>query len=89
MGKDEDKNLSIEEYPDKIKLYLSDMIINHKIKKEKWKIHSAYTIVEHKTQGEFKIQLAMEINFISAKRDSDEARTMRTKSNNIAVIMGS
>ena len=45
--------------------------------------------MEHTTQGEFKIQLTMVINFISSKADSDETRTMRTKSDNIAVMMGS
>ena len=42
---------------------------------------------DHKTQGESKIQLTMIINFISS-RDSDEIRTMYTKSNNIQIIMG-
>ena len=45
--------------------------------------------MEHTAQGEFKIQLTMVINFISSKADSDETRTMRTKSDNIAVMMGS
>ena len=31
----------------------------------------------------------MAINFISAKKDSDETRTMRTKSNNVEIMMGS
>ena len=31
----------------------------------------------------------MKINFISSKKDSDETRTMNTKSNNIEVMMGS
>ena len=31
----------------------------------------------------------MEINFISSKRDSDETRTMRAKSNNVEIMMGS
>ena len=31
----------------------------------------------------------MEINFISSKKNSDETCTMRTKSGNIGVIMGS
>ena len=35
------------------------------------------------------IQLTMSINFISAKPDSDETRTMRTKSNNAEIIMAS
>ena len=33
---------------------------------------------DHKTHGEWKIQLKMPINFISSK-DSDETRTMRKK----------
>ena len=37
----------------------------------------------HKTQSEWKIQLTIEINFISSKPDSDKARTMHTKSNNV------
>ena len=35
-----------------------------------------------KNQGQWKIQLTMEINFISSK-DSNETRTMHTKSDNI------
>ena len=31
----------------------------------------------------------MAINFISAKKDSDETRTMRTKSNHVEIMMGS
>ena len=30
----------------------------------------------------------MQINFISSKKDSDETRTMHTKSNNIEIMMG-
>ena len=44
---DKDKNLSPKEYLNVIKLYLSDMIN------------------DHKTQSEWKIQLTMQINFIS------------------------
>ena len=61
--------LSTEEYLNKIKPYLSDIINNHK------------------TQGEWKIQLKMAINIISSK-DSDETRTMHTKSNNIEIMIG-
>ena len=43
-------------------------------------------IDEHKTQGEWKIQLTMTINFISSK-DSDETHTMHTKSDNIEIII--
>ena len=58
--RDKDKSLSIKEYIDKIRPYLSD-IIN-----------------DHKTQGEWKVQSTMTINFFSSK-DSEETRTMHTK----------
>ena len=45
------------------------------------------TRVEENT-SEWKIQLTKAINFISSK-DSDECRTMRTKSNNVETMMGS
>ena len=45
-------------------------------------------INDHKTQGEWKIQLTMSINFMSSK-DSEETRTMHTKSHNVEVMMGS
>ena len=54
----------------------------------KWRIHSDNKIREHKTQSEWKIQLTMAIHFISSK-DSDETRTMHTKSNNVEIMMGS
>ena len=41
----------------------------------------------HKTQGEWKIQLKMEINFISSK-DSNETRAMHTKTDNIEIRIG-
>ena len=44
-------------------------------------------INDHKTQGEWKIQLTMDINFISSK-DSNETRTMHTKSENIEIMIG-
>ena len=66
---DKDKNLSPKEYLNVIKLYLSDMIN------------------DHKTQSEWKIQLTMQINFISSK-DSEETRNKHTKSYNIEIMMG-
>ena len=66
---DKDKKLSIEEYLDKIRPYLSDIVNNHK------------------TQGEWKIQLTIAINLISSK-DSNEAHTMHSKSNNIKIVIG-
>ena len=44
--------------------------------------------MKHITQSEWKIQLTMAINFISSK-DSEETRTMHTKSNNVEIMMGS
>ena len=43
-------------------------------------------IESHKTQDEWKIQLAMAINFISSK-DSDESRTMHTKIDNMGTMI--
>ena len=71
-----------------IKPYLSDIINDHKTQGE-WTIYSDNTIIKHKTQSEWKIQLTMAINFISFKKDSPETRTMRTKSDNIEIMMGS
>ena len=70
-----------------IRPYLSDIINYHKTQ-GKWMIHSDNKIMEHKTQSEWKIQLTMAINSISSK-DSDETRTMHTKSNNVEIMMGS
>ena len=44
-------------------------------------------INDHKTRGEWKIQLTMRINFISFKY-FEETRTMYTKSRNIEIMMG-
>ena len=46
-------------------------------------------INEHKNQSEWKIQLAMAINFISSKPDSDETRIMYIKSINTEIMIGS
>ena len=81
-----DKILTPSEYLDMVRPYLSDMINDPKIQGE-CRIHSGNTITEHKTQGECKIHLTMAINFISSK-DSDETRTMNTKSNNVEIMVG-
>ena len=68
--------------------YLSDMINDHKTLMD-LKVHSRNELIDYKTQfGESKIQLTMRINFISSK-DSEETRTMHTKSNNVEIMMGS
>ena len=56
---DKDKMPLIEDYLDKIKPYLNDLID------------------KHKTQGKWKTQLTMAINFIFSK-DSDETHTVQT-----------
>ena len=45
-------------------------------------------INNHKTQGEWKIQLTIAINFISSK-DSDGTCIMCSKSDNIEIMIGS
>ena len=45
-------------------------------------------INDHKAQSNWKIQLTIQINFISSK-DSNKTRTMPTKSHNIETIIGS
>ena len=44
-------------------------------------------IIDDDTFGEWKIQLAMKINFISSL-DTEEIRTMDSKSKTIEIIMG-
>ena len=80
------KNLSIKKYLDMIKPYLSDIINDHKTKGLERYSSSNKTWVEE-TPSEWKIQLTMAVNFISFK-DSDQARTMHTKSNNVEIIVG-
>ena len=64
---DEDKRLSIEEYLNIIRPYLSNIIDDHK--------------------DEWKIQLTMEINFISIK-DSSEIHPIHIHSINIVILTG-
>ena len=70
-----------------IRPYLSDIINNHKTPKN-LRVHSSNEVIDYETQfGEWKIQLIMSINFISSN-DSDETRSMLTKSDNIEIMMG-
>ena len=85
--RDKGKNLSIKKYLNMIRPYLSDLINDHKTQGE-WRIHSGTKIIQCKTQSEWKIQLTVAINFISSK-DFDQTRTMRAKSNNVEIMMGS
>ena len=57
------------------------MINDHKIQWE-LKAHSSNEVIDYRTQGEWKIQLTIIINFIYSK-DSDEIHTMYSKSINI------
>ena len=45
-------------------------------------------INDHKTQGEWKIQLKMQIKIIYSI-DSEETRIMHTKNDNIEIMIGS
>ena len=83
-----DKILTINEYLNIIRPYLNDIIDDHKTQ-GKWRIHAGNTIINNKTQGDWKIHLTMAIDFISSKQNSDETRTMCTKSDNIEITMGS
>ena len=85
-----DKNeiLSPKEYLDMIRPYLRDMINDHRTPM-KVKVHSGNKIIDCKNQfgGEWKIQLTMQINFITSK-DSEEIPSMSTKSDNIEIMIG-
>ena len=43
-------------------------------------------IEEYKLKGEWKIQLTIEVNFISLKPGSDETRIMYTRSDNVEIM---
>ena len=45
-------------------------------------------IEEYKLKGEWKLQLTIEVNFISLKPGSDETRIMYTRSDNIEIMFG-
>ena len=51
------------------------------------KPHLADMINEHKNKDEWKIQISMSLNFVSSK-DSNEVRTMYTKSDSADVLIG-
>ena len=70
---DKDKILSIEQYLDVIKTYLSDLIKDHQAIKT--------------SSNEWKIQVNMHINFISSN-DTGEIRTVFVWSENKEIILG-
>ena len=84
---DKRKYLSIRNYLNIIKPYLSDLINNHKTH-GLIRYHSGNKSWLKKTSSEWKIQLTMAINFISSK-DSDETLTMHKKSYNVEIMIGS
>ena len=43
---------------------------------------------EYKQKGKWKVQLTIEVNFISLKPGSDEKRIMYTRSDNIEIMFG-
>ena len=45
-------------------------------------------IEEYKLKGEWKVQLTIEVNFISLKPGSDETCTMYTRSDNVEIMFG-
>ena len=45
-------------------------------------------IEEYKLKGEWKVQLKIEVNFISLKPGSDETRIMYTRSDNVEIMFG-
>ena len=68
--------------------YLRTMINDDKAPM-RLKAHSRDKVIDYETQfGEWKIQLTMEINFISSK-DSEETRTWHAKSDNREIMIGS
>ena len=79
---DKDKNLSPKEYLDMIRPYLRDMINNHKTLSK----GSLGKIFDNNLHGEWKIQLTMQINFVSSL-DPGEILTMDSKSKNIKLLM--
>ena len=77
-----------KEYLDMMRPYFSDTINDHKTQ-EVWKVHSGNKVIDYKTAlGKWKIQLAIKINFVSSKNDSDKIRKMHTKSHNVEITMG-
>ena len=80
---DKRKNISMKKYLNMIKPYSSDIINNHKTR-GLVRYHSDDKTWLEETSSEWKIKLTMAFNFIYSK-DSDETRTMHTKSNNVEI----
>ena len=86
VGGGKGKNISIKRYLKVIRPYLSDLINKHKTHGLA-RYHSDNKSWIGKTSSEWKIKITMAINFISSK-DSDETRTMHTRSNNVEIMVG-
>ena len=84
---DKGKSLSIKEYLNMIKSYLRNIMNDHKTR-GLVRYHSGNKTWPEETSNEWKVQLTMAVIFISSK-DSDETRTMHTKSNNVEIMIGS
>ena len=80
---DKDKRLSVSEYLYMIIPYLENMINNYKAPIR----DSNGIIIEDDLSGEWKIQLTMQISFISSL-DTGEIRTIDSKSDNVEITMG-
>ena len=79
-----DKILSLKEYLNLIEKYLRKLI-------EEYNLIEKYLrelIEEYKQKGEWKVQLTIEVNFISLKPGSGETRIMYTRSDNIEIMFG-
>ena len=81
---DKDKKLSVKEHLFMVMPYLIEMINNHKAPIIK---DSNGIIIADDLSGEWKIQLTIQINFVSSL-DSREIGTMDSKSDNVEIIMG-
>ena len=73
-----------EDYLDIIRPYLRDMVNNHKAPIKLRDPND--TIIEDDLFGESKIQLTMQITFISSL-DTGEIRTTDSKSDNVEIMM--
>ena len=80
---DKDKKFSVKEHLFMVMPYLIEMIDNHKAPIK----DSNGIIIADDLSGEWKIQLTMQINFVSSL-DSREIGTMDSKSDNVEIIMG-
>ena len=70
-----------------IRPYLSDIINDHETR-GLLRYHSGNKTWVEETPSEWKIQITMAVNFIFSE-DSNETRTMHTKSNNVEIMIGS